>query len=257
MPDKDAHESTGTSELKYFVRLANSTCEEAIGELEEQLEYLESLDTLYIDFIKDAGGIKPGTAAVLLLNAHASWRASVRLALSGQLLPVFMTLRGSIESSLYANAMVVEPGLQKIWLERNNDKESKNACRNAFTISQMFRYLEQAHDKEFTDGLRDVYGATIDFGAHPNSHSVIRSTLIEELESGNHAVNFAYIHGSGSFELRQSLVACAEVGVAVFFILLICHEKHPGISELNDRALDIHTRIPSFVESLGLASYDE
>lgn len=70
-----------------------------------------------MDFVKAAGGIKPAAAAILLLNAHASWRASIRLALSGQLLPVFMTLRGSIESSLYANSMIVEPELQQIWLD--------------------------------------------------------------------------------------------------------------------------------------------
>ncbi len=257
MTEKDIQRTTELSELDYFIRLANRSCDEALEKLEGPLGFLATVDLLYMDFFKAAGGINIPTAGILLLNAHSSLRAGIRLALSGQLLPVFMTLRGSIESSLYANAMIVDPQLQKVWLDRNNDQMSKDACRNAFTINKMFRYLEQAHDQEFTNGLRDVYEAIIDFGAHPNSHSLIRSTHIEELSGGDHAVNFAYIHGPDSFELRQSLVACAEVGVVVFFVALICFDKHPNVSNLNERALRLQAQVPSFVNSLGLASSDE
>lgn len=257
MTERGAQETSKLSELDYFIRLTNESCVEALEKLEEPLGFLAKVDLMYMDFIKEAGGIKPPTAAILLLNAHSLFRAGIRLALSGQLLPVFMTLRGSIESSLYANAMVVNPQLQQVWLDRNKDQTAKDSCRNAFTVKKMFRCLEQAHDKEFAEGLRDVYGSTIDFGAHPNSHSIIRSTDIEEIDDGGHAVNFAYIHGADSFELRQSLVACAEVGVAVFFIALICFDEHPEVSDLNERALDLQAQVPLFAKDLGLAGSNE
>ncbi|MDR4499109.1 MAG: hypothetical protein MRK02_14505 [Candidatus Scalindua sp.] len=256
MADRYTQGTTELSELNYFVRLTNTSCDEALVTLKKPLDFLASVDLLYMDFIKAAGGIKPSTAGILLLNAHALLRSGIRLALSGQLLPVFMTLRGSIESSLYANAMVVEPQLQKVWLDRNKDQTSKEACRNAFSINKMFRYLEQANERDFAEGLRDVYGATIDFGAHPNSHSLIRSMHIEELDGGAHTVNFAYIRGPDSFELRQSLVAYAEVGVAVFFVALICFDKHPNVSDLNEHALRLQAQVPSFVNSLGLGGPD-
>lgn len=257
MAEEDAQRTAGQSELDYFIRLANESCNEALGKLEEPLGFISAVDLLYMDFIKRAGGIKSAAAGILLINAHSCFRAAVRLALSGQLLPVFMTLRGSIESALYANAMIVDPALQNVWLERNKDRASRNTCRNAFTINKMLRYLEQAHNQEFAEFVRDVYGATIDFGAHPNSHSLIRSTHIEELDSGDHAVNVTYIHGADSFELRQSLVACAEIGVAVFFVALISFEKHPDMSDLNERALKLQAQVSSFVRSLGLDSSDE
>lgn len=241
-------------ELCYFLRLANDCCNEAQNELSEPLKFMESVDFLYMDFIREAGGVKPATASILLLNAHASWRAAVRLALSGQLLPVFMTLRGSIESSLYANAMVVNPKLQDVWLKRDSDQKARQACRDEFTAGKMFHYLSKAHGKDFSVRLREIYDSTIDFGAHPNNHSMIRSIRLEELGTGGHALDFAYIHGSGSFELRQSLVACAEIGIAVFFVALICFEKHPRPEEINKRALEVQDSVPAFIERLGLST---
>lgn len=256
MNGTDARGSSASHELVYFIRLTNASCDEALGKLQGPLSFLGEVDLLYMDFIKAVGGIKSPTAGILLLNAHASLRAGIRLALSGQLLPVFMTLRGSIESSLYANAIVVEPHLQKVWLDRNKDKTSKEVCRSAFSINKMFRSIERAQEREFAERLKDVYEATIDFGAHPNSHSLLQSTHIKELDGGKHAVNFAYIHGLDSFELRQSLVACADVGVVVFFVALICFHKHPHVSDLNDRALELQDKLPSFVKSLGLGGPD-
>lgn len=243
-------------ELGYFLRLANDCCNEALNELKEPLKFLGDVDSLYIDFLQDAGNIKPVTASILLLNAHASLRAAMRLAFSGQLMPVFMTLRGSVESALYANAMVGNPELQDVWLKRDSDEKARQTCRQEFTSGKMFHYLSKAHDQGFSDRLREIYDSTIDFGAHPNNRSLIRSIRIEELDTGEHAVNFAYIHGVGSFELRQSLVACAEIGLAVFFVALICFEAHPRLEAINLRALELQDQVPKFVEQLGLSDGD-
>lgn len=240
-------------ELGYFLRLANDCCNEALNELKEPLQFLGDVDSLYMDFIQDAGGIKPATASILLLNAHASFRAAMRLAFSGQLLPVFMILRGSIESALYANAIVGNPGLQDIWLNPDSDEKGRQRCREEFTTGKIFRYLSKAHDREFSDRLREMYDSTIDFGAHPNNRSLISSTRIEALDTSTHALNFAYIHGVGSFELRQSLVACAEIGLAVFFVALICFEEHPHIEAINLHALELQNQVPKFIEQLGLS----
>jgi hypothetical protein len=83
---------------------------------------------------------------------------------------------------------------------------------------------------------------------------MISSTRIEELTTGEHALNFAYLHGVGSFELRQSLIACAEIGVAVFFVALVCFEKHPHLEEINKRALKVQDLVPAFIEQLGLST---
>lgn len=238
--------------LGYFLRLANDCCNRALDQLKEVVEFLEAVDALYIDFIQDAAGIKPATASILLLNAHASHRAAMRLAFSGQLLPVFMTLRGSIESALYANAMVRKPELQDVWRERDSDKRARQRCRDEFTAGRMFRYLSEAHDQAFSDRVQDMYESTIDFGAHPNNRSLISSTRIEDLGTGEHELSFTYIHGIDSFELRQSLIACAEIGLTVFFVALICFDAHPRQEALNQRALGLQDQVPKFIEQLGL-----
>jgi len=199
-----------------------------------------------------AGCINPSTAAVLILNAHSAFRAGIRMALSGQLLPVFMTLRGSIESVLYANAMVVNRDLESIWIDRDHDERARANCRSEFTIGKAFQYLSKAQDRQFSEALQEAYQSTIDFGAHPNSRSLLKSVRIDEIENGKHLLNFAYVHGVGSFELRQSLVACAEVGIMVFLVALICSPKHPGLEELNQRAIDLQGRGIQFVRDLGL-----
>ena len=240
-------------ELSHFLRLANDCCNEALSELKNPLKFLGDIDALYMEFIQGAGGIKPATASILLLNAHASFRAAIRLSLSGQLLPVFMTLRGCIESALYANAMIINPKLQGVWLSRDRDIKARQACRDEFTVGKMLRYLSDTQNKEFSDTLRDFYDSTIDFGAHPNNRSMLSSTHIETLSTGEHALDFAYIHGAGSFELRQSLVACAETGLAVFLVALICFDKHPCGEELNRNALELQSKVPGFIEALGLS----
>lgn len=245
------------SELEYFIRLANECCGEALVVLSEPIKYLADIDQLYMEFVPAAGGIRPAAAGILLLNAHSCFRASVRLALSGQLLPVFMTLRGCIESAVYGNAMVVTPDLQTIWLHRDKDKQSRDACRSAFAAAKMFRSLEDAHTKEFADQLRDIYESTIDFGAHPNSHSMVASTRIEKTVEGLGHLDFAYIHGAQSFELKQALIACAEVGLAVFFVALLANQKHPQLINLNNRALELQNELHSFISSMGLCPSED
>lgn len=240
------------SELIYFVRLANECCDETLLTMSEPLMHLTAIDQLFMEFLPASGGIKPTVAGILLLNAHSSLRASVRLALSGQLLPVFMTLRGSVESALYGHAMVVNPSLKDIWLNRDKNKKSREACRSEFSAAKMFRCLENAHTKEFANQVRDMYDSTIDFGAHPNSRSMIASTNVEKAADGPSYLDFAYIHGDRSFELKQALTACAEVSLAVFFVFLLAHQKHPQVSDLNSRALELQNNLSRFVQSMGL-----
>ena len=239
-------------ELGDFIRMANDHSEEALDYFEKPLGFLSSIDALFSDFLKQVAGLNPPFSALLLLNAHASYRAAVRLAFSGQLLPSFMSLRGAVESALYAHAMVADPRLVDIWNHHGADKASRDKCRQAFSTKKMFQYLESAHEKFFADHVRDIYNSTIDFGAHPNSLSVIRSTSLSNLEDGMIGVNYAYLQGFSSFEVRQALVACAEIGLAVFFVNLLCFEEHPQVPELNEQAIVLQDQVPNFISELEL-----
>jgi len=148
--------------------------------------------------------------------------------------------------------MVANKELQDVWLARHRDIESRNRCKNAFTIKRLLKYLTEAHHLEFSNAVKDQYEATIDFGAHPNNLSLISHLRIEELQQGTHAVELAYLHGFGSTELHRCLVACAEVGITATFIALICAPDHPKRNELNEKALALHSALPQFIETMGL-----
>ena len=248
---------TKEDELSYFLRLANRCRDEALNELKTPLKFLGEVDSLFMEFIQKAGGIKPATVGILLMNTHASLRAAMGLAFSGQLLPVFMALRGSIESALYANAMVRNPELQEVWLNRDSSENARQTCRDQFTAGKMFLSLTQSQDREFSERLRQADDATLDFGAHPNNRLLLSSTHIETLGTGEQALNFTYLYGVHSFELRQSLVACAETGLAVFFVALICHPTHPRAEPLNIRALELQDQLPNFVTQLELGDGED
>ena len=237
-------------DLLYFIQVADKTEHETLDAVNEAVKQLDAIDALYRRFIEGAGVVSPATAAILLLNAHANWRAAIRLSLSGQLPPVFMTLRGAIESALYANAMVRDRKLETIWLDRHKSVEARNRCKNAFTIKAMLKALAVAQNEQFAALIADHYAATIDFGAHPNSRSILSHLRIAELASGDHAIEMAYIHGHGAVETRQCLVACAEVGLGLLLIALICAPKHAQLRELNEAALGFD--IPALLKTLGL-----
>lgn len=219
-------------------------------ELADPLAYLMAIDQVFIDWVDGAGKVKPTSASVLILSAHASFRAAMFLALSGQLLPVFMTLRGALESALYANAITADPGLEEVWLHRHRDTASRERCRQGFTAAKMFACLAKEQDQAFADSVRNGYDSTIDFGAHPNSRSILSSIRIEDRKD-DYVLDFVYAHGPQSWELRRALVACAEIGYLALMTSLIASRGHPQAEALAERAQAASGELAEFVAALG------
>lgn len=216
------------------------------------LAHLRSIDQIFVDWVSGAGKVSPLTASILILNSHASFRASMVLALSGQLMPVFMTLRGSLESALYANAITTKPHLEDVWMQRDRDEASRDLCKRQFTISKMFAYLEEAQNETFAEVVREAYSLMIDFGAHPNRRSIIGSTEIVAQTNGDHLLDFTYLHGPRSGELRRCLVACADVGYLSLVTSLIASRGHPNKNELADKAETVRDELSNFIAALSL-----
>ena len=236
----------------HFLEVVSELSAETQKDLAPCVAYLEKIDRLFVEWIPGAGKTKPSSAAVLALNGHASFRAAICLALSGQLLPVFMALRGSIESMMYANMIVRNPELQSVWLRRDDSPLTRQACRKAFTTRKCLDAFTLVLGQEFSNAVRDAYDSTIDFGAHPNSKIIMRSVEVVERDLTDQYLDFTYLHGKDSFELRQAFVACAEIGLLVFFGTMACCEEHVRIKELNNRALELQSQIPQFINTLGL-----
>ncbi|MEX0915320.1 MAG: hypothetical protein WDZ60_05450 [Wenzhouxiangellaceae bacterium] len=243
-PDKD--------DLLYFLQLAIDCSRESLKARSESMELLVDIDSMLYKFVRESTQQIPVTASVLLFNAHASFRAAIRLAISGELMPVFMTLRGCIESALYANAMVQDTKLCDVWLSRGKNEDCRKECRKKFAVNKMIGALEQAHSQEFADRVKLIYDTSIDFGAHPNYKTILGGVQIDDSSSDETKLQFTYIHDIESFEARQSLIACAETGLRVLFIALICNPDHSDIESIAAEALSFEERVPILVKSLGL-----
>lgn len=238
-----------------FLKVAEDNTTETIDALPQAFEFIEQIDLLVREFISEAGDISPPLAGALLLNAHASFRAAFRLTLSGQLPPVFMALRGALESALYGNAVIQNRELQDIWLKRHSDQEGRNRCKNAFSIKKLLGYLTNAQGAEFTALIKDQYEACIDFGGHPNSRSVMSHLKLEELENSV-TLEFAYLHGYKSAELRQSIIACAEIGISIINIALSLSKETTARTEIAKRAETLQHSIPDLIDQLNPIQQD-
>src|SRR5882724_11866204 len=71
----------------------------------------------------------------LMVRAHSSWLAAVRLALSAQTVEAYPLLRVTIENAWYALHLARDPAPParvEIWLRRGESDAAKKACKDKF-----------------------------------------------------------------------------------------------------------------------------
>lgn len=125
-----------------------------------------------------------------------------------------------------------------------------NRRRLEFTIAKMFAFLAEVQGQPFAGAAREGYDSTIDFGAHPNSRSIVSGTRLEERDEA-YLLEFVYAHGPHSWELRRALVACAEIGYLVLMTSLIASLGHPRAETLAERAQAASGGLAEFIAALG------
>lgn len=121
----------------------------------------------------------PPIPALLVLTAHGYFLAGVRIALVGQMPPVFPVLRAGLESVLFGLMMTVDQSKEQIWSQRSTSKSAEANCRKTFTASNGLRELVKV-DPELHKGVDLYYSMAIDSGAHPNVGAVLPHMNIED-----------------------------------------------------------------------------
>jgi hypothetical protein len=106
-----------------------------------------------------------------------------------------------------------EEGAESVWLNREKDRD---ACRNTFTASKGFRFLD--FDPNLKSLAKQAYDASIDFGAHPNPIAVMKHLQVKDVGEA-FQVSFTSLQGFDSLSVEQSLMACIETGIASILIL--------------------------------------
>lgn len=243
--------------IRAFLDVPLSTHAEGVTAFNSTLDRLEVIDLCMREVIEYGTKIKPTLAGILLLNAHASFRAAIHLALTGQVPPVYMALRGALESAMYAALMVSEPKLADIWTARHQSDEARRRCKNAFGTGECRRALTKLQNKMFADMVEERYSATIDFGAHPNVKSVLSQVRLNQLEGGAREVELAYVNSPAALEVKRSLIACAEIAIFVTFIGLVCLPEGEKLTGLNDEVLAFQADLPNLIKGMGLQQFPE
>jgi len=121
---------------------------------------------------------------LLLVRAYASFLASSRLSLGGQLLETYVVLRAEIEQAWYALHIAKDaapPTRAEVWLRRNEDPTALGRCKNEFSVRNV-RTTHEAVDEGTARDLHALYERLIDFGGHPNQFGLLSGLTKSEAE---------------------------------------------------------------------------
>jgi hypothetical protein len=140
---------------------------QALKRYPEFISALKSLDSVYDAVLPRLGAAGEG-AAIFAGMSHAAFLCGVKLALSGELPPAYMVIRGCLEDALYGFFLFHNPHLKAVWMARQQSKDAKTKVRDEFKIGRMKKLLKEKNSPIATQ-FDVAYEATIDFGAHPNS----------------------------------------------------------------------------------------
>ena len=151
----------------------------------------------------------------LFFRAHCSYRAAASCAFAGHLAEPHPLFRSMLEQAGYAILMNGNPGLQKVWRDRDESDAHRRKVVRAFAFGKMKNMIASL-DSELRDIFGTLYDRTIDFGAHPNELSVVGGMTIEK--KGSEAIlNFIYLHES-DLVLEMTLKTLSQSGVCVLLI---------------------------------------
>lgn len=209
--------------LQAFLKAANENESECLSEYSDFIEFIDKIDNLFRKFIAVELQGDP-FAATLFMNAHASFLAAARLAVSGQTPPTFMALRGALESALYGLIASQSEENRLVWVNRDRDLKRS---RQLYTARKALNLLR--NDPNLFAGASEAYELTVEFGAHPNARSVIEHLRLNE----PHGVSLIYLQAISSAAVVRTIVACIETGLV---ILNICPHVFPD----HKSAMDVH-----------------
>lgn len=183
-----------------------------------QRRYLKNVTPSTIEYVRVCDNFlnpEDQRAPLLLLQAHASYRAAVGLAMSGQSAPAFMAMRGCLESSLYGLYFNRNPDSFHLWLSRHDDDTARRSVKVEFTIRNLKDCLQEA-DPGTNAIVAQLYDRTIDYGAHPNVGALASAFRSRTVGDRTH-FDVAYLTADPQVLVR-TMKSVAQTGVCSLMI---------------------------------------
>ncbi len=204
----------GQDALTNFFEAAASNVVANFVHASPEMQLVQRVDTLLLRIASNMIEPKNSLVALLLLRAHAAYRAAATIAASGMPTDAYPLLRSVIETAGYALLIHRNRALGEVWLRRNDGVPEKHAARNAFTPRAIKDALEQL-DRGLLNAFDTLYEYAIDFGAHPNEKSLTANLSMTEDGKTKH-YKVQYLHGNTIFA-KGGLKNTARAGLFALF----------------------------------------
>jgi len=222
----------GKDELSKFFETAYENIFYTFVNHQEAYNVLSNIDRSYRLIIDHLYNTPQWFAGFFLLRAHSSFRAAMRLALSGQTTETFMVLRGCLENSLYGLYLSQNTASQETWLKRHENEDSYKKVKNEFRIRNLIDKSLKTKDVKLCAIFEKLYESTINYGAHPNEKA-LSLTLRKQHTDRKIRFDLDYLSGD-SLVFKHCVTIAAEVGLCSLEVFKIIYKERFDILSLSD-----------------------
>lgn len=196
-------------------------------------EKLRAIDQVFLDAI----GLMNATPAqfgepLMLVNAHAAFRAAAELALQARTCEAYPLLRRCLECALYAVHFHRKPELFDVWAHRGDGARERRAVRNAFRANEMLDGVA-ALNNAIGERAKHLYEFSIDMGAHPNETGIFGRVELATREDGQRELRTRYLNPD-PVALAATLKTAAQTGVCTLECFWLIYRERFAIMGLQD-----------------------
>ena len=133
-------------------------------------------------------------SAKLFMRCFATYRAAVRLSVSGQLFEATVVMRSLLESAVYAWVCCVSEQHRKAWEDRGDGDAERKVARDLFVWTNLLKKLKGANEA-LAGRISAEYDRLIDLGAHPNVDGLALSSDVKQLDHDKYEIITVFAHG--------------------------------------------------------------
>ena len=213
----------GQSELTKFLTLLEEQTLASFAVLPEWFGVLIRIDQLVTEraptFFHEIDPPRR-TSVKLFMRCFATYRAAVRLSVSGQLFEATVLMRSLLESAVYAWVCFESDVHRKAWENRSNGNTERELARRLFSPKKLLKILEDKNE-HLALRISDEYEQLIDLGAHPNVDGLALSSEINQVSQDKYEIITVFAHGREAVLLGiLDLLRCMNYVCQLLFMVI-------------------------------------
>lgn len=160
------------------------------------------------------------TSVKLFMRCFATYRAAVRLSVSGQLFEATVLMRSLLESAVYAWVCCVSEQHRKAWEDRGEGDAERKMARRLFSWTDLLKMLD-GNNKDLAARISDEYDQLVDYGAHPNVDGLALSSDVKQLDHDKYEIITVFAHGREAVLLGVlDLLRCMHYVCQLLFMVI-------------------------------------